>query len=373
MSIICELRGKTSHAGITLVHEESEDVLVGTVFGIIKNLSHQKIINGWVKDVTNLSIRDSVNWALSFWERQPMPIGIQEGSTEVDVVLDSDDTLIFVEAKLGANASYGTAYDSSRNQLIRNLDIGYNRARADDKRFALIFLTPELSKPEIISRIQTQKISYPVNPSVDPDSITRCLFWSSWSTLGDIIMDAIESDILNNTEKKFALDILAYLSHKRLWENKLNDNKTFYEDKLYRSLQKSESPFVPYTNQRPESDESWRLNTDWTEYDLLEVLNNLSYRQKALLKALADNDGIMKQGDIYDNLAFLGRNHRILGRYKSQINASCKSRGKAPILSVGTGNKVQRIHEINPNLGQFRELIIREAKKFDIPAAIIDE
>ena len=373
MSIICELRDKTKHAGITLVHEESEDVLVGSVFGIIKNISHPKTINKWIEDITNLSIQDSANWSFSFWERQPMPVGIQEGSTEVDVVLDSDDKLIFIEAKLGANASYGTAYDPSRNQLIRNLDIGYNRASTDGKRFALIFLTPDLSQPHIVDRIHKQKKSYPANPSIDPDLINQCQFWSSWSTLGNIIMDAFESDELNDTEKKFAIDLLAYLSHKRLWENKLNDNKLFYDDKLFRSLQKSDSSFVPYTTQRPESDQSWRLNTDWTESDLLDVLINLSYKQKALLKILAKNDGTMKQGGIYDGLQFLDRNHRILGRYKSQINAACKSRGKSPILSVGTGNRDQRIHEINPNLGGLRELIIEEAKKFFIPDAIIDE
>jgi hypothetical protein len=89
--MICELRGKTCHAGTTLVHEGSEDVLFGSVFGILKNLAHPKIINKWVEEVTNLSIRDYSNWLFSFWERQPMPVGIQEGSTEVDVVLDCAD------------------------------------------------------------------------------------------------------------------------------------------------------------------------------------------------------------------------------------------------------------------------------------------
>ena len=37
MSIILELRGHYKHAGLTLVHENSEDVVVGNVFGTLKN------------------------------------------------------------------------------------------------------------------------------------------------------------------------------------------------------------------------------------------------------------------------------------------------------------------------------------------------
>jgi hypothetical protein len=52
--------------------------------------------------------------------------------------------------------------------------------------------------------------------------------------------------ILDGVERKFALDLLAYLSEKRLWRNTLVDDPLFYADKLYRSLRRSDSPFIPY-------------------------------------------------------------------------------------------------------------------------------
>ena len=48
MSIVLELRGRTSHAGVTLVHPTSEHIVLGTVFGIVKNLSFDAArIPGW--------------------------------------------------------------------------------------------------------------------------------------------------------------------------------------------------------------------------------------------------------------------------------------------------------------------------------------
>jgi hypothetical protein len=59
---------------------------------------------------------------------QPRPTGIREGNTVVDLVLDSVATLVFVEVKMDAPASSGTTSNLNRNQLARNLDIGYRRA-----------------------------------------------------------------------------------------------------------------------------------------------------------------------------------------------------------------------------------------------------
>src|ERR1035437_117695 len=74
------------------------------------------------------SCPSSSNCAISFWEKQPRPIGIREGNTVVDLVLDSVATLVFVEVKMDAPASSGTTSNPNWNQLARNLDIGYRRA-----------------------------------------------------------------------------------------------------------------------------------------------------------------------------------------------------------------------------------------------------
>ena len=56
------------------------------------------------------------------WQKRadnPRPV---EGPTEVDIVFEGIEFLVFVEAKLGGDVSAGTTYDPSRNQIVRNID-----------------------------------------------------------------------------------------------------------------------------------------------------------------------------------------------------------------------------------------------------------
>jgi hypothetical protein len=121
MSHILTLRGKTSHAGTPLVHEGSEDVVLATVFGIVKNLSYATVLNPWLGCVTGGAMPESDDWHLSFWEAQHLPAGLDEGSTKVDLEIDSEPALVFAEVKLDAPPSAGTTHDPNRNQLVRNL------------------------------------------------------------------------------------------------------------------------------------------------------------------------------------------------------------------------------------------------------------
>jgi hypothetical protein len=49
----------------------------------------------------------------------PAPV---EGSSEIDILFDHDEFLIYVEAKLGSDISMRTTFDPHRNQIIRNID-----------------------------------------------------------------------------------------------------------------------------------------------------------------------------------------------------------------------------------------------------------
>jgi len=123
---------------------------------------------------------------------------------------------------------------------------------------------------------------------------------------------------------------------------------------------------VPY-EKGVESDETWRLN-DWDEAGLRELLRKLRCEDKALLKLLAEAGGAMRQDRLMQTIPFLrGKTSASLRSLKSHINASCKGCGKAPILAVGTGPGSLRVHEINPRLGDLREVVIEEAKAFEIP------
>src|SRR5689334_3458534 len=107
MSIILELRDRQSHSGIPLVHPHSEHVAMGTVFGVIKNLSSDAALNPWLHRITNGAVSPATSRRFDFWQKQPRPQGVIEGSTEVDLVLTSSAALVFVEVKMDAPLSAG--------------------------------------------------------------------------------------------------------------------------------------------------------------------------------------------------------------------------------------------------------------------------
>src|SRR5205823_5751569 len=90
---------------------------------------------------------------------------------------------------------------------------------------------------------------------------------------------------IGTVERKFTLDLLAYLSAKRLWKNTLADDPIFYRDKLYRSLRKSDLPFSAYSSGKTERYQAWRTKP-WQEDKLRIYLYGLRLEDKALLKLL---------------------------------------------------------------------------------------
>lgn len=52
-----------------------------------------------------------------------------EGNSEIDVPLDHDQFLVYVEAKLGSDISMNTKYDPQRNQIVRNIDCLIEKAK----------------------------------------------------------------------------------------------------------------------------------------------------------------------------------------------------------------------------------------------------
>ncbi len=370
MSIVLELRGHLSHAGTPLVHETSEDVVLSNVFGIVKNLN-SSVLASWVSSVLKFA-RPISECSVDFWQRQPKPIGVIEGSTIVDLVIESTSAIIFVEVKMDAPASSGTAHDPHRNQLVRNLDIGYCRATSKAKEFGLIFLTPELKEPPIVESVRSSMGPFPTNPGVRPESIVACLRWAPWASVGDAVAEAYSSAALQGYEQNFALDLLAYMARKGLWRNTLADDEVFYLDKLYRPLRCDASPFAPYANRKAEPYQGWRDKV-WDEASLKELLSDLRLEDRALLKMLADAGGAMRQDQLMRKLPLLnGRSSASLRSLKSHVNAACKAMDRAPILAEGAGSGAARIHEIDRRLGPLRSLVIDIGRTFDIDWSLLE-
>lgn len=70
-----------------------------------------------------------------------------EGSSEIDVILEGDKRLIFLEAKLGSDVSLRTKYDPNRNQIVRNIDCVATVA-AQRKKTPLFWMVVKDSAPK---------------------------------------------------------------------------------------------------------------------------------------------------------------------------------------------------------------------------------
>lgn len=365
MPIILELRDRAEHSGQPLVHPRAESVVLAHLFGIVKNLSHPLVFNQWLGAIHGFSATLPRKWQFCFWETQPRPINVVEGSTEVDIMVDSPTHLVFIEVKMDAPPSPSSSSDPFRNQIVRNLDVGYRRAIEEQKEFLLVYLTPELREPAIVKRIKSGYADFPCNADAPKDQILGSLTWSSWAALGDTMASAYNGGSLLPPEELFLLDGLAYLAKKRLWENSLDDRKVFYVDKLYRSLRKTDSPFVAYADQRPERYEDWK-HKPWTPEALVNVLQHLRWQDKLLLKHLAENGGWQYQGNLLNSVPVLvGKDPSALAGLKRSINGTCRQSDRMPVLAEGQGNKDERVHEINPALGELRGLVIETANAFD--------
>jgi hypothetical protein len=69
-----------------------------------------------------------------------------EGSSEIDIALDHDKFLVFIEAKLGSDVSMNTTYDPHRNQIARNIDCLIDQAGERQPVFWLLVRDEEPSR-----------------------------------------------------------------------------------------------------------------------------------------------------------------------------------------------------------------------------------
>lgn len=75
------------------------------------------------------------------WSTKP---GKVEGTTEVDLTIETEKALIFIEAKYLSDISPRVSYDPWRDQVVRTIDVGtYQAQLAKPKReFFFVLLTP---------------------------------------------------------------------------------------------------------------------------------------------------------------------------------------------------------------------------------------
>lgn len=146
---------KTKH----LRSENSEDAITWNVFKSLQQINPQhwyselisKGINQTKYSPKQLVPSDQLphNLTINLWETIKPPSTLLdnqlEGPTEVDVFIESEDFVWFIEAKFKSDISTKTTHNHSRNQVLRNIDVRSHYAKGKDFYFSLLILEDSIS------------------------------------------------------------------------------------------------------------------------------------------------------------------------------------------------------------------------------------
>jgi len=200
-----------------VLHTGSEDVLTANVFGIIKNLNHGVWFRNFLCETLHAQIpdREFRDLKFYFWKRYPSPreYNKKEGPSEVDVTLELDSVVFFVEAKYRSGLATGTTYDEERDQIVRNLDVGLSYSKKLKKRFFLLIITNEDKPPALLTCYRKHPAELarklPYQKGLD---LTSCVAWTNWREIMNTLKGKLKEFSL--AERRFVNDLLEYLQIK---------------------------------------------------------------------------------------------------------------------------------------------------------------
>jgi hypothetical protein len=72
-------------------------------------------------------------------------VQLDEGASEIDVVIEAPSWVWFIEAKYRSDISLGTTNRPERDQILRNVDVGSYYAGVRDFYFSLLVKSPKAS------------------------------------------------------------------------------------------------------------------------------------------------------------------------------------------------------------------------------------
>lgn len=112
-----------------------------------------------------------------------------EGPSEIDVVLETDLSVWFIEAKFKSDISTRTANNATRNQIIRNLDVGSWYAGVRDFYFALLILDQARSPTGVEIRRSYETSIPPLEHRPDGMQNIKGVGLLHWTDLAQILSD----------------------------------------------------------------------------------------------------------------------------------------------------------------------------------------
>jgi len=134
----------------------------------------------WIKDeVKNHPVKYIRDQATAHKSNQPL-----ESNTHVDAFIETDKLLIFFEIKFTSDIAYDTAFNPSRNQLARLIDVGLEANEHNGKEILVILSSPRRFFEKKADYTTTKSTNIPTNP----EKIKEDIEWRSLSTIRDNVL-----------------------------------------------------------------------------------------------------------------------------------------------------------------------------------------
>ena len=125
--------------------ENSEDAITWNVFRSLRQVDPQLWFHRLFGEAfPALDVPDATVVTVDLWKKLAPPVSLRlqvdEGQSEIDVIIETESLVWFLEAKYKSDISKGTTHDPSRDQITRNIDVGSWYAGQRDFYFSLLVL-----------------------------------------------------------------------------------------------------------------------------------------------------------------------------------------------------------------------------------------
>jgi hypothetical protein len=131
--------------------ENSEDVLTWNVFKSLSQIDPKLWLPNIFSKAFNAEFSYDTLVKIDLWKSIEPPKSItdfqkDEGNSEVDIIIESDKFVWFIEAKYKSDISMRTTNNENRDQLLRNIDVGSFYSGVRDFYFSLLYFDEEKTK-----------------------------------------------------------------------------------------------------------------------------------------------------------------------------------------------------------------------------------
>ncbi len=135
----------------------SEDAVTWNVFQSLQQIAPEAWLPPLWSRAFGTPVPKDLSAAVTLWKSVPPPIGLlvdgDEGPSEIDVAIEAASSVWFIEAKYRGDISKRTTTRPTRDQILRNLDVGSNYAGVRSFYFSLL-VASERKSPRGVQKLQ---------------------------------------------------------------------------------------------------------------------------------------------------------------------------------------------------------------------------